>query len=64
MVQTNEVGYLDWKKTENMSSEMSGIMRGSGLEIHPRMRLDFPPGGFLRPDASPAVGSSAGGASS
>lgn len=30
----------------------------------PRMRLDFPPGGFLRPDGSPPAASSAGGASS
>ena len=28
------------------------------------MRLDLPPGGFLRPDGSPAAESSAGGASS
>lgn len=32
--------------------------------IQPRMRLDLPPGGFLRPDGSPAADSSAGGASS
>lgn len=30
----------------------------------PRMRLDFPPGGFLRPDGIPAAASSVGGASS
>lgn len=43
---------------------MSGYKEGQVAVIHPRMRLDLPPGGFLRPDASPAADSSAGGASS
>ena len=30
----------------------------------PRMRLDFPPGGFLRTDAAPAAAASASGGSS
>lgn len=37
---------------------------GTMAATQPRMRLDFPPGGFLRPDGSPATTSSAGGASS
>lgn len=35
-----------------------------GAETQPRTRLDFPPGGFLRPDGIPAADSSVGGASS
>lgn len=47
-----------------MSSEMSGGKEGQLVGIQPRMRLDLPPGGFRRPDGTPAAGSSAGGASS
>lgn len=32
---------------------------GNVAETQPRMRLDFPPGGFLRPDGSPVAASSA-----
>ena len=47
-----------------MSSETRGGKEGQLLGTQPRMRLDLPPGGFLRPDPNPAVGSSAAGASS
>lgn len=50
-------------KQKQMSSENSGRKGGQEPGIHPRMRLDFPPGGFLRPDGSPAAASSARGAS-
>lgn len=53
--------YLRGKK--KMSSETCGGKEGL-TGIQPRMRLDLPPGGFLRPDGTPAAGSSAGGASS
>lgn len=40
-------------------------MKGDELAaVQPRMRLDLPPGGFLRPAGRPAAESSAGGASS
>lgn len=52
------------KKKKRMSSEMSGCKEGQFAGIQPRMRLDLPPGGFLRPDGSPAADSSAGGTSS
>lgn len=44
-------------------SEMSGY-KGQLAGIQPRMRLDLPPGGFLRPDGIPAGDSSAGSVSS
>lgn len=38
---------------------MSGGKKGQLTSIQPRIRLDLPPGGFLRPDGRPAIGSSA-----
>lgn len=42
---------------------MAGCKGGEWAAIQPRMRLDLPPGGFLRPAGSPAADSSAGGVS-
>lgn len=65
-VQTNGLEFLvrTKKKEKKMSSEMNGCKEGQLAGIQPRMRLDLPPGGFLRPDGTPAAGSSVGGASS
>lgn len=49
-------------RDEQMSGKGTERMRGA--ETQPRTRLDFPPGGFLRPDGIPAADSSVGGASS
>lgn len=43
---------------------MTGCKGGELAADQPRMRLDLPPGGFLRPPGRPGAESSAGGASS
>lgn len=43
---------------------MTGCKGDELAAVQPRMRLDLPPGGFLRPAGTPAAESSAGGASS
>ena len=53
--------------TYEIKSGTRGLRRGQAgrrAVAQPRMRLDFPPGGFLRTDVAPAVGASASGGSS
>lgn len=56
-------GMLVWEKKRKFQ-RWEGLREGSLGEFQPRMRLDLPPGGFLRPDAAPAAGSSVDGGSS
>lgn len=67
----HQIGFLRYRQMGSLFEEkkkkkqgMSGCKEGQSAGIQPRMRLDLPPGGFLRPDGSPAAESSAGGASS
>lgn len=66
----HQVGFLWYRQMAKGVLEMNertgskGGGTGGVASTQPRMRLDFPPGGFLRPDGSPAAASSVGGASS
>lgn len=66
----HQIGFLWYRRMARGSLKKKGVrdgwmnVRGQIAAIQPRMRLDFPPGGFLRPDGSPAPASSAWGASS